>query len=678
VGKKIRDHFLRTFLRIDARSLGLFRIVFALALLGDLFRRWVWVKEFYSNEGVLPNHNHLFLLRDKVQIWSALHAFSSPLEGHFAFALILVVYLFFLFGVRTRVAHAVSLVCLVSLTGRNILLENAGNYAAIALLFFTLFLPLGSRFSIDALRASLRAKDEKDAAALNDRTPVAETEVLATRGPGWSPVSLAALAVTLQIALILLSSALRHTAPAWKDGSALHYALYVERWVSGLGASARGHVPEGIFRGLSFLMLATEWAVPVLVLIPVGRRYTRGVAFGLLVAYSLILGIFFSLGLYAWTLLAASALLIPDETWDALAKRFTPRRALTVIYDADCGICLLISRLMKRLDAHHHLAFQGNDDLEGLWRPKADGTIERVALPAAVTADLVAQTVVAVNAEGQVFTRGRAVAEILRAVPAGIPKSIFLRLPGIAQLGDAIYDRIAKRRMDISAAMGLGACGVPVKDEGAAEAEPIEVAPARRAMRVLTGSVREIGVALLFVATLAQTAKENPLPSAMAIPQGKLLASVVAFPRMMARWDVLAVAPEDGAFVIDGQNRKGQSIDLLTGGEPAAEPDSIAVRRLGQLWNDYLYRLHLKEWEPFQRAFRDYLAKGGPALEEKPGDEALAGFDAYWMRYTIAPPGAAPARALAGRDKLFSHSRGGLRLSADRLPLLRPDLRKPE
>lgn len=674
MGKKIRDHFLR----IDARSLGLFRIAFALVLLGDLFRRWAWVREFYSNEGVLPNHNHLFNLRDTGRVWSFLHAFSSPGENHFAFVLVLLVYGFFLVGYRTRVFHTLSLLCLVSLGSRNILLENAGNYAAVALLFFTLFLPLGSRFSLDSLLRGMREPEEKDASALNDRTPLTENEIAARRLPGWSPVSLAALAVTLQIALILLSSAMWHKgAGPWKDGSALHYGLWVERWVSDLGAAARGRLPEGLFRGLTYLLFAAEWAIPVLVLIPVARRVTRSLAAGLLLIYGLTLALFFSLGIYGWTLVAAAALLIPDESWDAFARKFSPSRVRTVIYDADCGVCLWTARLLKRLDTRHHLAFQGNDDLDGLWRIEAGGTIARKDLPAAVTPELVSGTVVAVDAQGNVATRGRAVVEIIRALPFGALPAAILRLPGIAQLLDFFYDRFAARRMDVSVAVGMAACGIPQAEaQDALEEEPAEVPPATRARRLLTGAVREFGVAFLFLAALAQTAKENPLP--FSLPQPRPFVAAVTWPRMLARWDLLVPPPaEDGAFVIDGQTRKGASVDPLTGAEPVFEPERLAGRRLGQLWNDYLYRVHLKEWEPYQKAFRDYLAKGGPALEGRPSDEQLAGFDAYWIKYTIAPPGAAPARTAAAREKLFTHSRGG-RLGLDKLPILRPDLRRQE
>ncbi|MDI1477100.1 DCC1-like thiol-disulfide oxidoreductase family protein [Polyangium sp. y55x31] len=673
MGKRI----LSSFLTIDARSLGLFRIAMALVLLGDLFRRWPWVRAFYSNEGVLPNHNHIFNLRDKGQVWSFLHAFSSVGENHVAFALILLVYLGFLLGWKARVFHALSLVCLVSLGSRNILLENQGNYAAVALLFFTLFLPLGSRFSVDALVRSFADRDEKTDADLNDRPRPTEAELSATRGPGWSPLSFAALAVTLQIVIILVASAAWHFAGPWRDGSGLYHALQVERWVSDFGARLQ-HAPTGVLKGLSYLLLATECAVPLLVLVPVARRPLRGIAVALLVVYSLALGLLFSLGLYAWTLLAAAALLVPAESWDAFARRFTPSRARSVVYDEDCGVCLWLARLAKRLDAHHHLTFQGNGDLAALLRGKADGTIEKVDLPEGITEELVQNTIVVVDAKGTVFTRSHGIAEIVRALPLGRPLAFVMRLPGISNLLDLFYDAFAKRRADISVLLGMDACGVPAPNDEAESdaASPLDVPSAVRAQRLLSGGLREAFVFVLFVAALAQAAKENPLR--FSIPQGKLLSAVVAWPRMMERWDVLAVnGAEEGVFVIDGQNRKGASIDPLTGAPPAVDPAAFNARKLGQLWNDYLYRVRQREYEPFQKALRDYLSKGGPALEGRAPDEQLSGYDAYWVTYTIGKPGESPARVEKGREKLFTHSRGG-RLAIDRLPILKPDVRRQE
>ena len=49
-----------TYLTVDPRSLGAFRIAFGLVLFSDLFRRWVDLRFWYTNSGLLPNHTLLW------------------------------------------------------------------------------------------------------------------------------------------------------------------------------------------------------------------------------------------------------------------------------------------------------------------------------------------------------------------------------------------------------------------------------------------------------------------------------------------------------------------------------------------------------------------------------------------------------------------------------------------
>lgn len=679
MGKALRDHYLR----IDPRSLGLFRLGLGLVLIFDLLRRFRYIKEFYSNEGVLPNHNHLFNLRATGQVWSLLHAFSTEGESAFAFTLILVVYLLFTLGYKTRVFHAISLVALVSLTGRNILLENAGNYAAIALLAFTLFLPCGSRFSLDSLRAALDARDEKTARALNDRPVRTEEELDAQRLPGWTPTSIAALAVLVQIAIIYGVTAFQQKG-AWRDGTALYYGLNVERWVSREGAFVR-HLPPALLSIWTRLLYGAEWAIPALLLVPAGFRITRTTAAALSAFYALTLGVLFSFGLYAWTLLAASALLLPKELWAGIESTPRASRLRTVIYDADCGVCLWLSRVLKHLDLRHHLTFQGNDDVAELLVAGKAGAVESVPIPAGLTPELVLGTVVAADRQGHIFTRSRAVSEVIAALPLGWSVAWIMRIPGVSHLLDVLYDAIAKRRQSISILMGKEACGItPPHELDAADAAAAtgpatdeEVAPAVRTARLGTGFLRELAVGVVFAAMLAQTTAQNQLAYKLAQP--KWLAAVAVWPRMMARWDVLTPEPpkDDELLVIDGQTKGGRSLDTLTGKDPVFEPGAMRGTGLGQLWGDYTTRMHDKEWVDFQRAFRDYLAKSGPKWDEKTGDDQITGLDAYWVKQPIPPPGEPRAAEAATKEKMFTHSRGGkLGGTVDKgvLPLLRPEL----
>ena len=651
-----------------------------LVLIFDLLRRFRYIKEFYSNDGVLPNHNHLFNLHG-AQVWSLLHAFSTEGESTFAFGLILIVYLLFAVGYQTRFFHVVSLVALVSLTGRNVLLENAGNYAAIALLAFTAFLPCGSRFSIDSLRAALEARDEKTAAALNDRPARADAEIDAQRLPGWTPTSIAAFAVLAQIAIIYLATALQQKG-AWRDGTALYYGLNVERWVSRGGASVR-HLPPALLAVWTHALYIAEWGIPALLLVPAGFRTTRLGAAALSAFYALTLGILFSFGLYAWTLLAASLLLLPRELWTGLEGVPRASRLRTIIYDADCGVCLWLSRVAKHADLRHNLTFQGNDDIAELLISGKPGVVERVPAPKGLTPEVVLGTVVVADRHGNTFTRSRAVAEVIGALPLGWAVAWIFRVPGLSSLFDLGYDAIAKRRQGISVLMGKEACGITPPHETSESAEPIgpgteeEVAPAVQTARTGTAFVRELAVGVIFAAMLAQTTAQNQLPYKLAQP--KWLASVATWPRMMAKWDVLTPEPpkDDEILVIDGQTKAGRAIDTLTGKDPILDPGEMRGSGLGQLWGDYLTRMHEKEWVDFQRAFRDYLAKGGPGWDEKTGDDQITGLDAYWLKQPIPAPGEPRVPDATTKEKMFTQSRGGKTgtITPEKMmPLIRPDL----
>ncbi len=177
---------------------------------------------------------------------------------------------------------------------------------------------------------------------------------------------------------------------------------------------------------------------------------------------------------------------------------------------------------------------------------------------------------------------------------------------------------------------------------------------------------------MIFAAALAQTTAANDLP--LKLPQPSWLAAVAAWPRMLARWDVLAAPPaDDEVLIVDAQTKSGRSIDPLTGREPEFNPGAMRGTGLGQLWNDYLYRIHQREWSDYQRTFREYLNKGGPAWDQKEGDDQLVGYDAWWLKQPIPSPGQPRVHGLSGREKFMTQARGG-RLTDRALPILRPDV----
>jgi hypothetical protein len=305
-------HWLtRNFLSVDPRTLGLTRILIAALLFLDLGKRIPGISLWYTNDGLLPNHR---LLWRPLREWmlSYLFALSSKQEVVVAFALTALVYFAFLVGWKTRVAHVLSWFCLLSLQTRVDVLANGGDFVFSTLVLFTMFLPMGRRFSVDAVLDGLRAA-RGGVSAANEAAP----RVL----PVQPVVSLAVLALTVQLAVIYFFNAVHKDGATWRDGTAVYWLLHQARIVTVLGVWVREHAPLALLQGLTYGALAVEYALPVLILSPFGRPFTRRAA--LLLVFGLHGGVALlsNLGVFSPVMMVFSTLLVSADDWDALARR---------------------------------------------------------------------------------------------------------------------------------------------------------------------------------------------------------------------------------------------------------------------------------------------------------------------------------------------------------------------
>ncbi|HEV8267230.1 MAG TPA: hypothetical protein VGR00_03310, partial [Thermoanaerobaculia bacterium] len=196
---------------LDVRSLALFRVSIALLLLGDLFRRSLDLRVFYTDRGVLPrttllsalpnpHHLSLYLANGSVAFTTALF-----LAAAVAAAALLV-------GFRTRAASVVSWLLLLSLHSRNPMVLDGGDALLLTFVFWGMFLPLGAVFSIDR--------------ALDPSPKPAPSRVF----------SAATVAFFLQVAFLYWFTAALKTGPEWRtDGSAVYYALRTPYFVQPFG-----------------------------------------------------------------------------------------------------------------------------------------------------------------------------------------------------------------------------------------------------------------------------------------------------------------------------------------------------------------------------------------------------------------------------------------------------------
>jgi hypothetical protein len=302
----LRQALVRAYLTVDPRGLGLGRIALALVLLLDLARRIPGLTLWYSNDGLLPNH--MMLWRPPTQwMFSLFFLASWTDEAALGFVVCGFVYMALLIGWRTRVFQVLALIALWSLHSRVTFVENGGDWMLGELTLWTAFLPLGRRFSVDAVLAAERN---------------ASSSSLSPEGHGDGPViSVAVLALLVQLAMSYLFNALHKGGPTWRQGSAVHMVLHQDRMVTAFGVWMRPHMTPLLSRALSYGSLVMEGLLPALILSPWRRTLTRRLAIAFMLALHVGLQLFINVGVFSWTMIAYAPFLLTAAHWQALSAR---------------------------------------------------------------------------------------------------------------------------------------------------------------------------------------------------------------------------------------------------------------------------------------------------------------------------------------------------------------------
>lgn len=606
--KIAQNPIVRLFASVDLRSLALLRIALGILLVRDLWGRIAQVDAFYSNDGVLTNHFALFRPLAPYQ-FSFYFAASSTRDVTIVFLITMLVYLLFAAGYRTRLFQILSFLAVTSIHARNLLVELPSDVVIHVLLAWSLLLPLGKRFSIDALRKSLRDRREKSPAELNER-------------PVLSPLfaSIAVLGIVLQLAAMHIGAALRQTGPSWADGTALYYALHHNLWASDFGYSfAKGASLETL-KLLTSLYKNAELVLGVLILVPVA--IVRRLTILLLVLFHVLSAALFDVGPYDLAILAATPILLGTRDWEALSSWYaSQKRALVVYFDADCGICLEICRWLARFDRLHLLEFVANSS---------------DSAPPEVRA-LAAETVVVRDAKtGRTSTKSGALATIFASLPLGMIPSLVLRAPGIAQLADLGYDLVAKNRAAISVWFGFQACGVPRPKAGPAARRP---APWQGFAQGLALS-RET-LAVMFLCLSGTALWHATLPEEKAPNLAEPIVAALSYPRIFQKWGLFAPEPpkELTTVAIDAWNGRGLRFDPLSGGlpreTPAREPRPEGSVRPSPLMSAYFVSIGLVSRANYLDGLRDYVTRIGD--ERTPADRPTA-WTALYVEAPMSPP----------------------------------------
>ena len=615
----VGDFVQARYFTADARWLGAFRMGFGALLTWDCWRRFEGAREYYSNDGFLPNHFALFRpMGDGV--FSLLHAFSTLAEVRTVMALMLAVFVSYTLGYRTRLAQILAFVSITSLDARDLFVENGGDVLVNLMAAITMVLPLGRRFSVDAVLASLRARREASAESLNARARPAP--------PDNNFVSLAVLLVFLQLATIYFFNAVHKTGVGWMDGSAIWWFLQQDRIVTHLGIWLREHAPYAIIRSFGYGALGMEFSLPWLLLFPFFRTWVLRVAFLLGIGLHGGIALTSRLGPFSYAMMLFYVLLLGAADARLVGRWFgRPSRRRTVIFDVDCGICLFICRVLKRLDPCERLTFVGNDRTD--------------AFPPGVDAAMAERTVVVVDPSGGIHVEERAVFELARALPFGILLVFWLRLPGLSELARAAYRAVARNRISISGWFGLGACGVGPAVEKAAPAARADGSTSWLVTRAGIGALfRESIVAVALVMFVIQAANDNQFVNRrIRVHRPDWVVRTVNTFRLLEGWGMFAPEPpyDDGHLVVDARTKDGRKLDPFTGELPDFDPDTRTGWGHEQFWCDYNNRIRFDFHVPNRQHLKDYLRHWHEYVG-RPKDE-LESFDIWWVSDKSPKPG---------------------------------------
>ncbi|SDK98736.1 HTTM domain-containing protein [Natronorubrum texcoconense] len=137
--------------RIDTRTLAVFRVFVGLLIIADVLLRARNFTHFYTEEGVVPRSLAMELSADNA--FSFYHLTTDPTLIALLMGIQILIAVQLIVGYKTRIATILSFLFVVSLDHHNPLVLSYADTLFRLLLFWAIFLPLGERWSVDAVHA---------------------------------------------------------------------------------------------------------------------------------------------------------------------------------------------------------------------------------------------------------------------------------------------------------------------------------------------------------------------------------------------------------------------------------------------------------------------------------------------------------------------------------------------
>lgn len=293
-----RDAFswLRAYLvdgiRVDTRSLAVFRVFAGVLVIADVLLRSRNLRQFYSDDGLVPRSMAIEASADY-----AVSVFYLSGDPRIVFGLLLVqaiVAFQLIVGYRTRVATIVTFLFVISMDHRNPFVLSYADTLFRLLLFWAIFLPLGERWSVDAVHRD--------------------------RSPRDSIASVASFFILLQMVFMYVGNGInKHESELWQTGEAAPLVLGLDNITFLFGEFTR-NVPTLLTYGglIWYYMVLFAWVLFLL------RGRLRMVAVGMFVAVHASFAVTVRIGAFPYVALLGLLPFLQGQFWrdlSTLARR---------------------------------------------------------------------------------------------------------------------------------------------------------------------------------------------------------------------------------------------------------------------------------------------------------------------------------------------------------------------
>jgi predicted DCC family thiol-disulfide oxidoreductase YuxK len=492
---------LRRLANIDLRSLALFRIGLGITVLVDLHS---YVSDFaliFSDEGIHPRA-YAFAQAP----WNAFSLFF--ISGEPEYAAMLFIFTAFaalalIFGYKTRLACLTCWLMIASLNTRALpFLYNADAQTQL-LLFWSIFLPLGARFSVDHALSQPRLTYNNYA-------------------------TVATLALLLQESYLYFFGALFKTSAYWQtDYTAIEYALNMLEVKHQPFSDWLLQYPD-LLRYLTMYVYNLEFLAIFFLFFPIWTAQIRFVTCLLLIGLHMGFFIFLDVGYFPLVSITGLLVFIPAFFWDKIAirlnKRFQPA-AHILYYDEPCDFCrktCLIFRELSILYTAQVEPAQNTPEIYAIMQRENSWVVK--------------------TPQGALLTKWDAVAYMWRHSPLLFLPGIIFSIPFMRPAGNFLYTLIAKNRGRIAT---YSARFLPYRT--------MNIAPSLITSIALLPLIASV-LALNIYLTQNREMEELPTP----------VQKIILYGRLYQTWHMFAI-PSDISYwiTVAGKLDNGDTVDLL-------------------------------------------------------------------------------------------------------------------